>query len=388
MSKALEVSKNPKLYTDVVKVGGRTLRKTFNTVPKYTKTEVTAAKDFISNNKKLNTFLLGTRIANIAGDIDNSTQLASTVLHQKGGVVKRGEEQPAIQPARNPVKQFFLNVAGGWEHNKPHLLKDVPILDYAVQPTLDYLAGKGGEEASLSILPGLGKVKDLLPGANKVGELVGRAQDNLKWIDKGLGDILEGRKFRETFPILKKDKAKILSEQKKEALEGMNFVKDWLYDPNGNLRKEVADRIHNLNPRSTTSPYITPSRYEINAQNPLVSTKNHLVQTTTKGVKNSLVTPGNKEFLKEYRGTFHGLNDWTPDETVVVASHSRYARKPVEVGQTSTHETAHAIQSLGRSRPGAEGWSRHIAELTGDHRTPTEDTWLGRLLKDNMVEGG
>ncbi len=32
---------------------------------------------------------------------------------QQGGLIKRGEEQPSIQPARNPIKQFLLNAAGG-----------------------------------------------------------------------------------------------------------------------------------------------------------------------------------------------------------------------------------------------------------------------------------
>lgn len=66
---------------------------------------------------------------------------------------KLNDDSPQIKPARNRVQQFLLNVAGGWEQNKPQLLKDVPMLDYGVGPTLDYLAGKGGEENALSIMP-------------------------------------------------------------------------------------------------------------------------------------------------------------------------------------------------------------------------------------------
>lgn len=84
--------------------------------------------------------------------------------YEKGGNIKVEDinnQQPQIKPARGKVEQFLLNLAGGWEHNKPQLLKDAPILDYAIQPTLDYLAGKGGEENALAILPSFGKIKDI-----------------------------------------------------------------------------------------------------------------------------------------------------------------------------------------------------------------------------------
>ena len=57
---------------------------------------------------------------------------------ENGGKMKIQEinsNQPQLKPARNKIQQALLNLAGGWEHNKPQLLQDVPILDYAIQPT-------------------------------------------------------------------------------------------------------------------------------------------------------------------------------------------------------------------------------------------------------------
>lgn len=85
LGKAVEIAKNPKIYSNVVKVGGRTLKKSFNTIPRYSAGEVTAAKNFIGNNKALNTLLLGTRIANLAGDVDNGIQLATNIPTRKHG---------------------------------------------------------------------------------------------------------------------------------------------------------------------------------------------------------------------------------------------------------------------------------------------------------------
>lgn len=56
-------------------------------------------------------------------------------------------------------RQIPNNVAGWWEHNKPQLMKDFPITDFSIGPTLDYLAGKGGEESALAILPSIAKIK-------------------------------------------------------------------------------------------------------------------------------------------------------------------------------------------------------------------------------------
>ncbi len=137
--------------------------------------------------------------------------------------------------------------------------------------------------------------------------------------------------------------------------DGIQFTHDWFYSSEGNLRPEVAERIHNLNTRSIASPKISPSRYELTPQHPFLSAKQHLINNTTKGINNSKIAPESKNYLKTNRGKYNGYQDELLDENAVMSNHGRYFRIPDNVGNTATHEMAHTSQTIGRADKGKMG---------------------------------
>jgi len=68
--------------------------------------------------------------------------MIENVLERSKRLRREASEASTIKDNRSGINQLLLNAAGNWENNKPQLMRDFPITDFAIGPTLDYVSGR------------------------------------------------------------------------------------------------------------------------------------------------------------------------------------------------------------------------------------------------------
>jgi hypothetical protein len=215
-----------------------------------------------------------------------------------------------------------------------------------------------------------------------------RVIDHASGLLMGTVDVAKGRPFFETFPVTAAQRQKVWAMQDEAARLGDDFVTQWVYDQNGQIRPEVVDRMYDLDP----SRY-DKWRFQVDDNSTLGNPDNifhraptMLVNSREKYLEN---TPrlGHqwKEYIRENRSRIGGVNS-SGNTNITLRNHGFYHKTPKEIAQTAVHETGHTFQQLGSRN---NGWSNAITKLD-DSVTPyyfaDPDTPAGKEFADAMVK--
>jgi len=255
----------------------------------------------------------------------------------------------------------------------------------------------------------------LAPGTN-------RMFPKLEISDRGY-EHLPNRPFFEAYPITKSQKFKVKQQQEAAHQEGVDFVKNWYYklDPsktqavgtsigedytqNLRIRPEVQRRINVLidqekfadNPNQSMmigKYYPHQSNFDFTISNPLRKTKNLLINTDWKNVRqNKDLTPINKFRLMETLRRWDdakGVNLGAGNPSITFANKGRYYYRPETIRDISMHETGHTGQRLGYQflNMPTKDWLDMVNKYDDviDYEKASDHTPIGKRFKDAMVD--
>jgi len=229
--------------------------------------------------------------------------------------------------------------------------------------------------------------KNKMPGLKRVANFV-------NGLNYGIDDIIKGRKFSETFPITKKQKAKIEYLQDQAHKGGLEFMDDYLYriydgvphygeihpdvrskidkvldleDPTLNTFKRKFDNTHNL-----IGPYG-------NAQHRLVNSNE---KQLAEALANGTLDDRTVDYIRKYKHKISGVN-WHP-QSVTFRNRGLYYEKPERIRNVTVHEAGHSMQELGYgSRTIGNNLSRTDPKYK--YSIPNENTKVGKEFRDAQV---
>lgn len=205
----------------------------------------------------------------------------------------------------------------------------------------------------------------------------------------GIDDIKNGRPILDTFPITKKQIAKVTGKQDSEMSSALNFVDNYFYKPDEfNMRPEIYEKIQKVLPSHSDFTRTNMGRYAWN--NPLNYINNQLLSITKKDLLNHpSLSKNNIDYINENVGNLAGFNDGTNSYTF--RNMGKYFHDPKKLGHTVVHEAGHSAERFGTIYPsGIENrWSDQISWLDNSkhsYRSANPYTNLGKQFGDAMVE--
>jgi len=212
--------------------------------------------------------------------------------------------------------------------------------------------------------------------------------EHLYGLGQGLAEVVEGeRPFFEIFPMTTSQKQKIWAKQDAALREGEDFVKQWIYGPDGQIRGQVVDRAAALDPATVDRFQLTFDNNSslMDANNILNANPSRMVSSRSKDLAdNSIIPSSAKTYIANNRGRILGVNN--PDYNITLRNQGFYHVDPKGIANTSAHETAHTFQRFGnRFIPWSHVITKHDATVT-PYWFANESTPSGKMFADAMVE--
>ena len=216
----------------------------------------------------------------------------------------------------------------------------------------------------------------------------GSINEHLYGLGHGLADMVEGeRPFSEIFPVTKAQRERIWAKQDAAVKEGEDFVKDWIYGPDGEIRSEVVDRAVALDPGTVNRFRLMFDKNSTReaAENILNTNPSKLVSSRTNQLmKDASIPDAARQYIAENRGKILGVNN--PNYNITLRNQGFYQIDPRGIANTSAHETGHTFQKFGDD---IMPWSNAVAKFDyqvtpyyfANHATPS-----GKMFGDAMVE--
>jgi len=212
--------------------------------------------------------------------------------------------------------------------------------------------------------------------------------EHLYGLGQGLAEVVEGeRPFFEIFPMTKSQKQKVWAKQDAALKEGEDFVKQWIYGPDGEIRGQVVDRATALDPATVNRFRLTfdTNSSVMDSNNILNTNPSRLVSSRSSDLAaDSKIVDTAKDYITENRGKILGVNN--NDYNITLRNQGFYHVDPKGVAATSAHETGHTFQRFGDPVfPWSSAITNYDSTITpyffANTSTPT-----GKMFADAMVE--
>jgi len=213
--------------------------------------------------------------------------------------------------------------------------------------------------------------------------------EHLYGLGQGLAEVAEGeRPFFEIFPMTKAQKQRVWAKQDAALKEGEDFVKQWIYGPDGEIRPQVVDRAVALDPATVDRFRLTFDNNSsvMDANNILNQVPSTMISSRSKDlIADARIGTDTKDYIRQNRGKILGANN--PNYNITLRNQGFYHVDPKGIANTSAHETAHTFQRFGNSpfQPWSSAITKHDYDITpyyfANDATPT-----GKMFGDAMVE--
>jgi len=215
-------------------------------------------------------------------------------------------------------------------------------------------------EGSANWLKGHKKISGQQPQAsankNKIPGLP-RVVSFLNGLNYGMNDIIKGRKFSETFPITKKQKAKIEYLQDQAHKGGLEFMNDYLYRIHdgvphyGEIHPDVRSKIDKITDLEDPTLDAFKRKFDIthNLIGPYGNAQHHLANADekelVKALNNGTLDAKTVDYIRRNKHKIRGVN-WHP-KSITLRNKGVYYESPEAIRNVTVHEAGHSMQQLG-----------------------------------------
>lgn len=213
--------------------------------------------------------------------------------------------------------------------------------------------------------------------------------EHLYGLGQGLAEIAEGeRPFFEIFPMTKAQKERIWAKQDAALKQGEDFVKQWIYGPDGEIRPQVVDRAVALDPATVDRFRLTFDNNSsvMDSNNILNQVPSTMVSSRSKDlIADPRIGTDAKDYIRQSRGKILGANN--PNYNITLRNQGFYHVDPTGIANTSAHETGHTFQRFGNSQwqPWSSAITKHDSDVT-PYYFANDATPSGKMFEDAMVE--
>lgn len=245
---------------------------------------------------------------------------------------------------------------------------------------------------------------------NKTSNFNSSLNDHINGIQAGVKELMskESRSFSEIFPITKAQRDISKIKQDKAFQEGLDFVDKWVYDQNGNLKGDVAQKIEDLyNNNKFHNPTISDNTLKVKQikngpleqleNNQVVKEANNILTSSRTNQLDKSLTEDTRDYILKNKDRIGGVNT-NHNESITLRNKGLAQYSPELISDIATHELGHSMQKIGGlgMKRNIDTYNSHVNDWSGiltkngddvnPYFTANKDTETGRMFADAMVE--